>query len=366
MKKFSFILAISMLAFVLAACGSGDSQGSGEEPTETVTVEHELGTTEVPKNPENVVVFDFGILDTLDQLGIPVSGVVQSSTIPSYLEEEYSSDEYTNIGALKEPDFEAIANEDPDLIIISGRQSSVYDQLSEIAPTIHLATDNQNYMESFKENMNVIGQIFDKQDEIDQALTAIDEQIAEVQDKAESLGLNAMILLANGDSISAYGQGSRFGIIHDVLGVPATDQNIDSATHGMSVSFEYVMQNNPDILYVIDRAAVISSGESQSTAQQLIENELVEGTNAAQNDNIFYLDPSTWYLSGGGLQSVSQMVSSINDSLDQAAANTEGAEQGSGSEESQSGAESESEENSSEGSEESAGSESSEESGSEQ
>lgn len=321
MKKITLTLFTALLILVLAACGSDDdnnndsSNAAGDTETATVTVEHELDTTEVPVNPEKVVVFDFGILDSLDKLGVDaVSAVAKSGTLPSYLE-KYEGDDYENIGSLKEPDFEKISEIDPDLIIISGRQASLYDQLTELAPTIHLGVDTTNYMESFKENMTTLGQIFEKESEVEAELETIDAAIADLKERAEATDEKALIILANDDKISAYGQNSRFGIIHDVFGVAPIDEGIEATTHGMNVTFEYVMEQNPDILYVVDRAAVVTSGEASSAAQQLVENQLVENTNAYKNDNIVYLNPEYWYLSGGGLVSVLEMVNQIDESI---------------------------------------------------
>ncbi|PAV30582.1 ABC transporter [Virgibacillus profundi] len=315
MRKFLLLFVISILAMVAVACGASESEeeseGTNADLTETVTVNHELGETDVPKNPEKVVVFDFGILDTLDKLEIEVAGIAKSGVIPAYLE-KYAGDEYANIGSLKEPDFEKISEIDPDLIIISGRQASLYDQLTELAPTIHLGVDTTNYMDSFKENMAVIGDIYDKQDEIDKEITAIEESIATLNEKASKSGENALIILSNDDKISAYGQNSRFGLIHDVFGIPAVDESIEASTHGMNVTFEYVMEQDPDLLYVVDRTAVVGG---ESSAEQIVENELVKNTKAYKNDNIVYLNPDFWYLSGGGLVSVAEMVKEIDESL---------------------------------------------------
>ncbi|MUK89802.1 ABC transporter substrate-binding protein [Ornithinibacillus sp. L9] len=315
MKKLSLTLVMSLLILFIAACGSAESSGdtNANSQEETVTVNHELGETDVPKNPQKVVVFDFGILDTLDKLEIDVAGVAQSGTIPAYLE-KYGSDEYENIGSLKEPDFEKISEIDPDLIIISGRQATLYDQLMEIAPTIHLGVDTTNYMESFKTNMNIVGEIFDKKDEIEEELSTIDEAIASLNDKASSSEENGLIILANDDKISAYGTNSRFGIIHDVFGVTPVDEGIEASTHGMNVTFEYVKEQDPDLLYVIDRTAAVGG---ESSAEQIVENTLMENTKAYQNDNIFYLDPDFWYLSGGGLISVAEMVNEIDATIGQ-------------------------------------------------
>jgi iron complex transport system substrate-binding protein len=299
----------------MAACGdSEEDTNASSENTETVTVEHELDTTEVPKNPESIIVFDFGILDTLDYLEIDVAGVPQAGTIPSYLD-QYASDDYENIGSLKEPDFEKISEIDPDLIIISGRQADLYDQLTELAPTIHLAVDTTDYMNSFKSNMEIVGEIFDKEAEVEEELNNIDEMIADLNERAQDSDEEALIILANDDKISAYGPNSRFGLIHDVFGLTPTDEGIEASTHGMNVSFEYVMEENPDILYVVDRGAVVGGAASDNVVQ-LVENELVENTSAYQNDNIYYLNPEFWYLSGGGLVSVSEMVKEISETIE--------------------------------------------------
>lgn len=316
MKKIPLLLVIGLLAVLIAACGSTDNKEKGAdsdsgEKAEKITVKHELGETEVMKNPKKVVVFDFGMLDTLDKLGIEVAGVPQAN-IPSYLE-KYESDDYENVGSLKEPDFEKIAEIDPDVIIISGRQSSVYKQLEELAPTVYLGVDTTRYMDSFKENMATIGELFDKQDEIDQELSGIEDSIAALKEKATEADKNGLIILANDDKISAYGTNSRFGLIHDVFGIPTSDENIEASTHGMNVTFEYVTEQDPDLLYVVDRGAVVAG--SESSAKQIVENDLMKNTKAYKNDNIVYLDPDYWYLSGGGLVSVSEMITEIEDSL---------------------------------------------------
>lgn len=309
---------MSLLVIFLVACGSDDDaektendEEDSEEP-QTVTVEHELGTTEVDKNPEKVVVFDMGSLDTLDKLGIEVTGVPQQS-VPDYLS-KYEGDEYENVGGLKEPDFEKIAEIDPDLIIISGRQGDMYDELQELGDTIFLGVDTDNYMESFEDNVNTIGEIFDKETEAADALDAIEEKIDKAKETAEEADKNGLIILANDDKISAYGPSSRFGLIHDVVGVPAVDEGIEVSTHGQNVSFEYVVEQDPDLLYVIDRGAAI--GEGESATKLIVENKLMEDTKAMQNDDIYYLDPEYWYLSGGGLISVEEMVNEIAESLE--------------------------------------------------
>ncbi|MGJ3206044.1 siderophore ABC transporter substrate-binding protein, partial [Geobacillus thermoleovorans] len=253
--------------------------------------------------------YDFGVLDTLDRLGVNVTGLPQMN-VPSYLE-KYKSGGYENVGSLQEPDFEKLSEIQPDVIFISGRQAKLYDKLSEIAPTVYMAVDTKNYLDSFSSNMRLFGQIFDKKDEVAAELENIQKQIDSV--KAKAGDKKALIILTTGGKVSAYGKGSRFGIIHDVLGVQAVDPNLKADTpHGQNVSFEYIAEQNPDYLFVIDRDAVV---EGKPTAKQTIENALVKKTKAYQNGHIVYLDPNYWYLSGGGLTSVSEMIKQVEEGL---------------------------------------------------
>ncbi|HWO96285.1 MAG TPA: siderophore ABC transporter substrate-binding protein [Bacillus sp. (in: firmicutes)] len=323
-KKLSLLLLTLVLAIVAAACGTQSSTSNTTEKEEAaessnkqaasteekeLTIKHQLGETVVPKNPKKVVVFDFGVLDSLDKLGVEVTGVPQAN-IPSYLS-KYEDSKYENVGGLKEPDFEKISEIAPDLIIISGRQQDSYEEFSKIAPTIFMGVDTANYMESYEKNATTLGEIFGKEDEVKAELAKVEEAAQKLNEKAAASGKNALIVLANEGNLSAYGAGSRFGIIHDVFGFTPADKNIEVSTHGQNVSFEYIAEKNPDYLFVIDRGAAVAEGES--SAKQLIENELVKNTKAYKDGNIVYLDPDFWYLSGGGLVSVAEMVKEVEE-----------------------------------------------------
>ncbi|MCM3759921.1 siderophore ABC transporter substrate-binding protein [Alkalihalobacillus oceani] len=335
MKKYlSFLILLLVLLVTLAACGTDasndadtgeeESPATTEEATEEdgsgaeaeseaaeITVTHDLGETIVQKEPETVVVFDYGALETLDTLGVEVAGVAKGSSLPDYLS-KYEGDEYTNVGSLKELDFETIYGLSPDLIIISGRQSEAYEELSEIAPTIFVGVDTTNYMESFTQNVELLGEIFNKEEEAQAELTKINDAIAALNEDVAELDGTGLIVLTTSGNISAYGNGSRFGILHDVFGIPAADENIEASTHGMSVSFEYIAETNPDYLFVIDRDQALDEAGNENP---LINNEIVNSTNAAQNDNIIFLNPSVWYMSGGGLISVAEMVKEIHEGI---------------------------------------------------
>ncbi|MBP1156252.1 MULTISPECIES: siderophore ABC transporter substrate-binding protein [unclassified Paenibacillus] len=314
-KKLSVIFFSIMMVLFVAACGTtgsneGSSAAQAPATNEDLIIKHQLGETKVKKSPEKVVVFDFGTLDSLDKLGVNVTGVPQAN-IPPYLS-KYKDAKYMNVGSLTEPDFEKINAIGPDLIIISGRQSAAYEELTKIGPTIFMGIDNAKYMESFKKNVTTLGTIFDKASAAQEELAKVEDAIKKVNEKAAASGNNALIILANGGKVSAYGPGSRFGILHDVLGFTPVDQNIEVSTHGQSISMEFIVEKDPDYLFVVDRDAAVGSG---SSAKQVVENELVKKTKAFKNGHIVYLDPNYWYLSGGGLISVAEMVKEVEAGL---------------------------------------------------
>jgi iron complex transport system substrate-binding protein len=305
-----------VVSIVAAACGASDTkettksnenenQSTEETASKEMTITHELGETTITKNPQTVVVFDMGALDTLDKLGVKVAAVPHDG-LPSYLSKYKDTTE--NAGGLKEPDFEAISELKPDLILISARQAEVYDQLSEIAPTVYVGVDTTKYIESVKTNLTLIGEIFGKEKEVEAELAAVDKKVNSLKASvpADKKGL---VVLVSGGKISAFGPASRFGFIHDAFGVAAVDEKLEVSQHGQSISPEYIAEKNPDYLFVVDRDAVVEG--SEGAAQKVVENDIVKNTTAFKEGNIIYLDPNYWYLSGGGLESLDKAIEDV-------------------------------------------------------
>lgn len=311
MKK--LVVSIVVLgALFLSGCGKKTEptkETSAKTPTIEVT-DSQKHTETFSKVPENVVVFDAGALDTLDQLGLEkvVKGAA-TKNLPVYLKK------YQNVssaGGIKEPDLEKINALKPDLIFISGRQAKFYDALKAIAPTLYVGIDNTRPMESMKENIEMIGKIFNVQKKAQESFDSLLKQAEELKQKASQQTGKSLILLTNEGQLSAYGKSSRFGLIHDVFGFAPVDETIEASTHGQNVSYEYVLEKNPDYLFVIDRTKAIGGDDSNQPFQ---ENPLIQKTSAYQKNQITFLDPALWYLSGGGLESFDLMTKEVAKAL---------------------------------------------------
>src|SRR5918998_1250645 len=125
---------------------------------QSIKVRHARGEAELPAIPKKVLVFDLAALDTLDALGVEVAGV-PTARLPDYLS-KFNADRYEKVGTLFEPNYEAVNAAEPDLIIVGGRSSAKYAELSKIAPTVDLSTDSKNYLESVMRNARLLGRVF--------------------------------------------------------------------------------------------------------------------------------------------------------------------------------------------------------------
>lgn len=316
MKKLvvSFLLVATV---ALAACGSNagsttsNTKTSGGEVQSSLTVKDSNGEKiEVKQKPQKVVVFDNGSLDTLDALGVG-DKVVGAATknLPDYLAKYKEVD---SAGGLKEPDLEKINQMQPDLIIISGRQSDYQEELNKIAPTLYLAVDSSKPWESIQQNVQTLGKIFDREDQAEAGLTDLTKKINEIKEKTSNLDQTALVTLVNEGQLSAYGSGSRFRLVHDVFGFKQADEHIEASTHGQSVSYEYVLDKNPGILFVVDRTKAIGGDDSKDNVAA---NELIVQTDAGKHHKVISLQPDVWYLSGGGLESMKLMIEDVAQAL---------------------------------------------------
>ena len=284
--------------------------GASMALAETLKIEHSSGVSEVEKNPKTVLVYDFGMLETLDMLGIPVAGVPGSAIPPSL--EKYKADSYAKIGTLFEPDFEAINAAEPSLVIVGGRSQAKYAEVAKLAPTIDLTSDDKDLIGSVKKNAEILGEIFGKEAEIKASIAKLDSSIEALRGLAAENG-TGLILLTTGGKISAYGKGSRFGALHDVFGIKPADPELQVATHGQAVSYEYILETNPDWIFVVDRDAAI--GQQAQPAAALLDNELVRQTKAWKDGHVVYLDSAKLYLTASGLKSQQDIVDQLTQAL---------------------------------------------------
>ncbi|REC50211.1 siderophore ABC transporter substrate-binding protein [Chryseobacterium pennipullorum] len=309
MKKLSLVVAASA-AFLFTQCK--ESSKNTASNNESVKIVHQLDTVSVVKNPQRMVVLDYSALENLDYIGAKVVGIPKSG-LPSHLKKYGDDPSVTDLGNLVEVNIEKINELHPDVIIMGGRLRDSYAQMSKIAPTVLVEWDTKNPMGALNKNLDNLGALFNKKEEYTKGYKDLVEKGNKIRSKAEKADKKALIVLHNKGRMSAYGSGSRFGMIHDVLGVKEAATGLGVHLHGTSVSSEFVMDKNPDILFVIDRSDAIGD---KALNKEEFENKLIKNTNAYKNGKIVYLNSSVWYLSGNGIESVNMMMDEVEKALD--------------------------------------------------
>ena len=264
---------------------------------EKVTVQTARGEAVVPKNPQNVAVYDLGALDTLTALGVPVGATVDKSMLP-YLQGAFGKAKH--VGTLFEPNYEALGAFKPQLIIIGSRTSKAAQQLNELAPTIDMTADTKNLHTSAEERMDAYAQIFGKQAEADKLKADINKAFDEAREAAKGKG-KGLVLIVSGGKLSAQSPNSRLGgWLHQDIGLEPVDATMKEGSHGMPISFEYIKEKNPDWLFVLDRSAAI--GEEGKAAKDVLDNPLVAESTAWKKGQVVYLDSSAYLAAGGAHQ----------------------------------------------------------------
>lgn len=317
MKQNTKTLLLSLFTAVavvlLAACGANKQTSkttTSSSAASQVTVQTANGEVKVPTNPKKIVTLDLGAADTIRALGKESNIVgMPKKTLPAYLKNLPSS--IKNVGSMKEPNMEAIAALKPDLIIASGRTAQYVKKLKEIAPTVLFQTDNKDYWGSTKKNILSLASIFgeDGTKKAKSELAKLDKEIQTVVAANEKSNKNALAMMLNEGAISAFGAKSRFAFLYSTLKFKPTDAKIKESRHGQEVSFESIKQINPDIIFVLNRTLAI--GGDNSANKDLLNNSLIQETNAAKNKTIVNLTSDLWYLSGGGLESTKLMIEDV-------------------------------------------------------
>lgn len=279
---------------------------AGPALADPVTIATARGPATVEQSPARVVVFDMAALDTLDALGVRPVGVPENTYLPTLA---HVRDGAQPVGTLFEPDFEAVAALDPDLIVIGSRSATQYDALSRIAPTIDMTIDGATRLtEEAKARLAAYGTLFAREDRAAVLSADLDGALARARAAVRDKG-DALVVLTNGAKMSVFGPGSRFGWLHDELGLPSAVPTHDEGAHGEAVSSEFIQKADPDWLIVIDRAAAV--GQAGENARQTLDNPLVATTAAWKADHLVFLDPTGIYIANGGLRTLTGLLGQV-------------------------------------------------------
>lgn len=348
MKKIlTFIMTIMIIA-IFTACGDNKNANNNKDNKQStsekkdITIKSLDGTgkeieLKVPYNPKRIAILDLASLDILDCLGLGDRVVGCADTSIEYLKKYTERKGVKSIGTIKEADLESVMECEPDVIFIGGRLSGSYDALSEIAPVIYLSMDTEiGVVKSTKKNAETIASIFGKEDEIEDKFAGFEGRIKKLQEVAK--GKTAVIGMSTSGSFNVVGNAGRCSLIGNEVGFDNLNKDVvekrgsdkknsnkesnkentkesNNSAHGNEASFELVVSQKPDYIFVLDRDSAIGT-EGAKLAKEIMENELIKSTAAYKNGNLIIMEnPGVWYTAEGGVTALDIMIGDLEKEL---------------------------------------------------
>lgn len=314
-KKTSWaILVTAVAATVFTGCEkkAASTEASVQKQLEPIIVKHQLGTTVIEQRPQRVAVLDMNEADFLDQLGVPLAGMPKDY-VPHFLQKYKNDKNVEDLGAIVQPNIERIYRLKPDLILMTPLQANHYPELSAITPTLHydinFNNSQQQHIATIKAHLLTLGQIFDQSERAAAKVAELDAEIAKVRQITTHRPEKALVVLHNNGAFSHFGVQSRYGFIFNDLGVKPASTAVDTSLHGQPISSEFIQKADPDILYIIDRTAVM---ERRATIQaDQVSNPLLRQTQAWKNGKVIFVDADAWYTTAASPTSMRIMIEDV-------------------------------------------------------
>lgn len=298
----------SALVLLTAAIASSTMAAASSEPVETASVEtriveHELGTSEVPVDPQRIVVVDRrGSLAFLLELGFEPVGALDAAWLFGEPFHPLTADAAEAAGVepidgTDGPNLEQIAALEPDLIIGNVRDmAETEDRLAEIAPTIGLAW---NFVDPLA-NAVTIGEALDAADEAQALVERFDASMESAVAATEAPGTVSIIGLFAPDDIRIYRDQNLYGVFTAELGgqiVPTEDElPLDPEDNEVNfVSMEQIGLATGDHLI----SMVNLGGEASAGYRDLESDALVQALPGFQNGQVLEADPQLAFGAAG-------------------------------------------------------------------
>ncbi|MCA0851308.1 siderophore ABC transporter substrate-binding protein [Salipiger thiooxidans] len=291
---------------------SASAQAQDAAPFEPMTITHALGETVLDHRPERIAALGMNDLDFLDSLGVPVAGIPKDF-VPHFLSNYAEDSEVKDLGFIVKPDVEKVYELRPDLVLMSPLQAEHYQDISSFAPVVYFDVDYRNseagHLDAVIEHYLTLGKIFGKEEAARAGVAALQDKIAKLRDEIDGRPETALILLHNNGAFSSFGLRSRYGFVFSEFGVTPANDTAETGLHGQPVTNEFIQASDPDILFIIDRTAVMEGRPVLSKDQ--IANPLLKDTKAWAQDRVLFVDPEAWYVTAAGPTSLSIMLQDV-------------------------------------------------------
>ena len=317
MKKINLLYLLAILAIISGlllyylpdmTSGHNAESNNTSQTFKEKTIVHDFGTTKLKKVPKRIVILDnlYGeILNPLDITPVgATTGQADSQEFSTLFKKQYKDAKVVSVGWQGNPDLDKIAELKPDLILMTGEQEDLYEELSEIAPTVgYQINTDENW--DYHETSLKVAEIFDKRDEMKKDLDRVDAREAVFAEnvKAKFGNQKLMYLRVTDNDIRYYAYG-HFGYLYDTYHFNRAE------TFNPDDMFQVI---DPDKLKDINPDLLIVQADSQELLENKLKNNPVwSSLMAVQNNKVIYADYST-YMLGFGIVSQEAIMKQISD-----------------------------------------------------
>ena len=301
MSKLYRLVIIGILTFTLiSACETNSAQQLTPQVDKNYSenvriVEHALGTTQVPVNPQRVVVLDG--LDAVLSLKVKPIGSNEVDIEDSYLKN--ISEGIESVDSADGPNLEAIVALEPDLILGTLWDRSNYELLSQIAPTVIAEVDSSG---EWKRMLSKYGEALGKTERAEQVMA---DYYARIEDFQAQMGdllqkTEVSIVYAYPDGrISIYLEDSFCGTVVADAGLPRPPaQTNTEQSFSMDISKELFKKADGDVIFVWTYGRTKERSEEGIAAlRQLRTDPLWSELNAVKQGKVYDV-PGYWIGTG--------------------------------------------------------------------
>lgn len=282
MKKY-LLLLVSLFAVFLVACSPQTSKQTDTDKVSTIAIEGFTYYGDIPTNPERVVSLSAYDTGYLAKLGLNLVGVT-----PLDKDNQALADQIKDAKAVSSTDLEAIAELEPDVIVILSTDENI-EQLAKIAPVIAIDYGTHDYLQV----MTDFGQVFAKEAEAQDWIDTWQEQTATKAEQLKaSLGEDITFTIVQffGDSLYLRGDnGGRGGeILYQAMNfsVPAKVQEDVFDAGFLALSPEVIGEYAGDY--------IILSAPNADTGSILEDTDVWNKLDAVKNNRVITLDDNTF------------------------------------------------------------------------
>ncbi|UVI31025.1 ABC transporter substrate-binding protein [Paenibacillus spongiae] len=291
--------------------------GNNEQSADVRVIEHAMGKTEIKGTPLRVVTLYQGATDVAVALGVTPVGVVDSWVEePMYLYLRDQLKDVPHVGLETQPNLEEISKLKPDLIIASKlRHEKIYDQLSQIAPTVTHET-----VFKFKETLDLMGKAMNKEEEAAKLLADWTDRVADFKQKIETKQgadwpIEVSVLNFRADHARIYVTGYAGDILNE-LGFTRSASQQEEEKKGTVVlkltSMESIPSMDADTFFIFTFDAGEEDGAVQKTYDDWTGHPLWKELKAVKNDKVYMVNEVTWN-NGGGIIAANKMLDELYD-----------------------------------------------------